>query len=433
MDPLRLLMQLSLLSCVAAAPALAGGLVVAPLDLAIGANTAQPSVAVDPGRGFIVTWQQREGERTVLSFLAVGRDGRTGRRGTIAESARSGPGRTPARWFVNWADFPSLVVLDNGDWVSHWLQKDGAGGDAYGIQVTRSRDRGRNWSAPQSPHTDGTPTEHGFVSLLPAGGDRVRLVWLDGRDTLAAAGHEAHAGHAAHGTMSLRSAVLDRRGLLSEEARLDADTCSCCQTDAVRVGARSVVAYRDVADGDLRNMHWLQHAAGHWSPDEVLHDDGWRIAGCPVNGPALAAGKGRVFALWPTMDGERMRVRMALDRGSGFGAPAELDEGTGVIGRVDAAAWGNDRFLAVWMGAGASSVGSALRLALVDGTLAVPESHTLAAMPAGRSSGLPRMAAEGGMALVAWVEAGEGGSTIRAVVIRADEKLAPGSAVPGRP
>jgi hypothetical protein len=155
-----------------------------------------------------------------------------------------------------------------------------------------------------------------------------------------------------------------------------------------------------------------------------LNDDGWRIAGCPVNGPALAAGRGGVFALWPTMDGEQMRVRMALDRGSGFGAPAELDAGTGVIGRVDAATWGSDSFLAVWMGAGASSDGSALRLALVDGTLAVRESHTVAAMPAGRSSGVPRMAAEGGMALVAWVEAGEGGSTIRAVAIRADDRPA---------
>jgi hypothetical protein len=418
----------ALLSMLAlAAPAAAGGLDVVPLDLASGPNTAQPSVAVDPGRGFIVTWQWRDGDRARLEFVEVAADGRIGRRGTIVDAARTGPEGAAARWFVNWADFPSLVVLDNGDWVAHWLQKSGDSTYAYEIRVVRSRDRGRSWSAPVVPHTDGTETEHGFVSLLPDGGDRVRLVWLDGRETAVSAGHDAHAGHGdhgAHGSMTLRSAVLDRRGRLSAETRLDADTCSCCQTDAVRHGERALVAYRDHGEGDLRNMHWLELVDGRWSADRVLHDDGWRIAGCPVNGPALAAGIGPVLAVWPTMQGERMVVRMAIEGAQGFGPAVDLEGDSGTVGRVDAAPWG-DGFLVAWMGVGSVAGESALRLARVDATPKVQESRVLATLPPGRSSGVPRLAALGRVALAAWVEAADGVPTIRAARIVEASDAAP--------
>ena len=46
-----------------------------------------------------------------------------------------------------------------------------------------SRDRpttAATWSAPFSPHHDGTKTEHGFASLFDTGGG-LGLVWLDGR------------------------------------------------------------------------------------------------------------------------------------------------------------------------------------------------------------------------------------------------------------
>jgi len=404
--------------CAGVVPTAASALEVTPLDLASGPNTAQPSVAVDPDRGFIVTWQRHEGRRTWLEFLALETDGRIGRRGTVADSARAADAGGAGEWFVNWADFPSLVVLDNGDWVAHWLQKIDDSTYAYEIRVVRSSDRGRTWSPSFVPHTDATPTVHGFVSMVPAGGDRVRLVWLDGRQTAGdAAGHE-DAGHGEHGNggrMTLRSAVLDRRGRLRDEARLDATTCSCCQTDVLRVGSSSLVAYRDHGDGDLRNIHWLAHEHGRWSAERVVYDDDWRIAGCPVNGPALAAGPAGVLAVWPTMQGERMVVRAALGNGTAFGAPVDLEAGTGTIGRVDAAAWGDDGFLAAWLGAGAAAGASALRVVELDVGLRIRATHELVELPPGRSTGVPRMAAAGGAAVVAWVETIDSRPTVRAV------------------
>ncbi|MBL8296890.1 MAG: exo-alpha-sialidase [Rhodanobacteraceae bacterium] len=401
----------------AATAAHAEGLIISPLDLGTGPNTAQPSVAVDPGRGFIATWQQRDGARTRLDFVEINRDGSLGRRGTIADSARSGSNGATTRWFVNWADFPSLVVLDNGDWVAHWLQKNGDSTYAYEIRLTRSTDRGRSWSSSTVPHTDGTPTEHGFVSMVAAGDDRVRLVWLDGRETAAAAPGQAP-GHDSHGRMTLRSAVLDRSQRLHEETQLDASTCSCCQTDLVRAGPRTLTAYRDHGTADLRNIHWLTLERGRWSAEHVLHDDGWRIAGCPVNGPALAAGDAGVLAVWATMHGEQMVVRAAQGDGTRFSSPVDLESSATTLGRVDAAAWGRDGFLATWLGAGTAADATALRLVELDAGLGLRSSHSLVELPPGRATGVPRIAAADGMALVTWVEGVDGKPTVRAALIR---------------
>ena len=36
-------------------------------------------------------------------------------------------------FFVNWADFPSVVEVASGKWVAHWLQRTGDGTFAYGV------------------------------------------------------------------------------------------------------------------------------------------------------------------------------------------------------------------------------------------------------------------------------------------------------------
>ncbi|MCI0441957.1 glycoside hydrolase, partial [bacterium] len=45
--------------------------------------------------------------------------------------------------FVNWADFPSLVVLKNGTLAAQWLQKSGDGEYAYDVMISTSSDNGK--------------------------------------------------------------------------------------------------------------------------------------------------------------------------------------------------------------------------------------------------------------------------------------------------
>jgi hypothetical protein len=258
--------------------------------LATGSRAAQPSVAVDAREGFILTWQERGTERNTLNYAVIDPTGIEQRRGTIAAGTD---------WFVNAADFPSLSVLDNGDWVSFWLQKTSPDTYSYEIRMVRSLDRGATWQAPVVIHRDGTMTEHGFVSMVAAGGDRVRVFWIDGRHMAGGAGEHAHGGSDEH--MTLRTAVLDRAGEPFEERELDGLTCACCQTDAVRSGDRTVVVYRNRTEDEQRDIALVELSGDTWSAPRGLHPDGWVIAACPVNGPALAAVGDRHAAIWPTM------------------------------------------------------------------------------------------------------------------------------------
>lgn len=249
---------------------------------------AQPAVALEQGHGFIVTAQQSEGERSSLNWLALDFDGQPTARGVISE----GKDR-----FVNWADTPAITVLDNGDWVAFWLERnDPASAEGYDIKVVRSTNRGRTWSLPISPHRDGTKTQHGFVSLVPDGGDRVLIAWLDGR--LAAAHSDPHASNDHESApMTLRSAVLTRANNVLEETLIDERTCSCCQTDLARLGQSAFLVYRDRTENEIRDISISQRLSGNWARSTSVHHDGWRIEGCPVNGPALALNGSRGIVL----------------------------------------------------------------------------------------------------------------------------------------
>jgi hypothetical protein len=361
-------------------------------------RAAQPSVAVDPREGFVLTWQEREAGVATLRYAVLGSDGAESRRGTIAQGDD---------WFVNGADFPNLAVLDNGDWVTFFLPKTSPGTYSYAIKLVRSRDAGRSWDEPVLIHRDGTDTEHGFVSLLPTGGDRVRAVWLDGRH-MAAHGGDGHAGPE---LMTLRSAVMGRDGVPREEHELDDLTCACCQTSAVRIGDRSVVAYRDRSRDEVRDIQLVEHVEGRWSAPRVLHADGWVIAACPVNGPALATDGRRLAATWPTMAGGEMQVQVAIGDPTGFGAPRPLAGGADELGRVDVAAW-QDRWLATRVGT-VDRV-PVLWLSVLDGDGRVTSQHRLA----DRVGGYPRLAVHGDVALVAWAEAAAGQGQSRIGIAR---------------
>lgn len=254
---------------------------------------------------------------------------------------------TGANWFVNWADTP--IVGSGRPPIVTWLERLGEGTYAYGVRWSRRLEDGR-WSEPSWLHDDRSPTEHGFPSL--ARWERgTAAFWLDGR-ALSSAGHED--GAHGHGAMALRLATLDRGGRRGDEHVLDERVCECCPTSAVGLGERVAVAYRDRSDDEVRDVVVL-----HGDPDRPdsfvrsafrdFDGDGWTIAGCPVNGPALAARGARVALAWYTGAGERSRVRVALsdDSAATFAAPFDVSLGN-AIGRAELAFVGPDRLLVVW-------------------------------------------------------------------------------------
>jgi hypothetical protein len=157
-----------------------------------GQGSGQPNLAVSPDGRVYLSWIERLGEgRFSLRFATREGDGWSTPK-VIAEGSN---------WFVNWADFPSMVALPDGSLAAHWLVKSGPETFDYDVNISRSFDGGKSWGKPFVPHRDGVKAEHGFVSMFAAKDGSLAAVWLDGRE-MKADPNDAH-GHG-HGNMTLR-------------------------------------------------------------------------------------------------------------------------------------------------------------------------------------------------------------------------------------
>jgi hypothetical protein len=319
-------------------------------------------------------------------------------------------------FFVNWADFPSVIELPDGSLAAHWLQREGPDTYAYGVRISRSSDGGESWSPPVTPHLDGTLTEHGFVSLFPAPDGALAAVWLDGRDFARAAAEGAEdAGTHGEGeseprdaNMSLRYAEIDEAGEVRAETLLDARTCDCCQTSAVLTSAGPIVVYRDRSEAEIRDISVVRRLDGRWSAPAVLHADGWHIPACPVNGPAVSAGGERLAVAWYTAAGDEPKILVAFseDAGASFGEALRVDDGE-PLGRVDIALLPDGSALVLWLETAEEGARVTARRIRADGAKSPAE--TVAMTDVSRSSGFPRMVLRGTEVVLAWTDtAGDG-------------------------
>lgn len=353
-----------------------------------GANSGQPNLTVAPNGRVYLSWIEKlEGGRFSLRFSIKEKDGWSTPR-VIAEGAN---------WFVNWADFPSMIALKDGSLAAHWLVKSAPGTFDYNVTISRSFDGGKTWEKPFVPHRDGVQAEHGFVSLLQAKDGSLAAIWLDGREMKAA--NESH-DHG-HGNMTLRYVKIKRDGTLTEEALLDAKVCECCQTSAAMTSDGAVAVYRDRSDDELRDISIVRLRDGKWSEPKTLFPDNWKINGCPVNGPSIAAAGRRVAVAWFTGVNNQSRVKLVFSRdaGANFDAPIIVDDGN-PIGRVETLLLDDGSALVVWLEK--LSDGGAVRVRRIHPDGKRDEAITVAPSGTARSNGFPQMVRTGNTLIFAW-------------------------------
>jgi hypothetical protein len=115
------------------------------------------------------------------------------------------------------------------------------------VRLAFSKDDARTWSAPTSPHRDGTKTQHGFASLFETPGGGLGLVWLDGR----AVDPDPDKGK---DNMSLRFASFDRDGKAVNVALVDDRVCDCCPTAVAMTSDGPIAAFRDRSAEEVRDI-----------------------------------------------------------------------------------------------------------------------------------------------------------------------------------
>ncbi len=385
----------------AGAPASDWTLHVEPLASPAPERTSQPQLSVSD-RGVLLSWIERD-ELDRLRFAE--------RTSTGWSEPRTVAGGD--NWFVNWADVPSVMRLTDGTLAAHWLQMSGKGTYAYDVRLSYSKDDGQSWSRPFTPHHDGTQTEHGFASLFQMPDAGLGLIWLDGRAMKADSGHDAHAA----GAMSVRFAAFDSAWKQTADMPVDLRVCECCPTTAVVTSEGPLVAFRNRGDEEIRDIYVSRLEHGAWTEPKAVHDDGWKIPACPVNGPMLSARGRDVVIAWFTVkdDGGRAFVAFSNDAGRSFGSPSRLDDAA-TLGRVDIQLLPDGSAVASWIEFADGT--SQLRARRVHPSGATSPAVTVSSVSKERSSGYPRVALSGSELVFAWTESANGQTRVRTATAR---------------
>lgn len=286
----------------------------APVHLSVAAaeDAMAPNISTGPDGTILLSWIEPAGNGHALKVSQF--DERTWSSPRLVAQADN--------WFVNWADFPSVVAISGSLWASHWLVRREAGGYAYDIHAALSMDSGSSWSEAFIPHNDGTDTEHGFVSLFPDSGG-VGMLWLDGRKMV----NEFDENDVRASGMALRAGTFGTDTLPVREALVDDLVCDCCQTDIAVTATGPVAIYRNRTTEETRDIYVSRREFGEWQPGIAISNDGWEIDACPVNGPVIRANGDRVAAVWFTgaNDVPQVKAAWSADAGRTFSAPVSVD------------------------------------------------------------------------------------------------------------
>ncbi|MFT5101799.1 MAG: hypothetical protein ACI9HY_003935 [Planctomycetaceae bacterium] len=233
------------------------------------------------------------------------------------------------------------------------------------------------------------------------------MTWLDGRNTVKKENTEGHAsGHGMDhgmGGMTLRAGIFSAGGSTQKEWQLDALVCDCCQTSTAMTKSGPVVVYRNRSEAEIRDIYITRMTDSGWSAPAPVYADNWEIAGCPVNGPAIASGNGLTAVAWFTAKDDVPTVNMALstDDGERFGTPIVVAKDS-TNGRVSIAILESGDVVVSWLDV--EDAAAYLKLARYDPQGNLKESLIVAKTSASRRSGFPVIVSHGDDVYLTWTD-----------------------------
>lgn len=364
-----------------------------------GDNASLPRLFTDNTGVVFLSWVESNGDTSSLFYSSLD-DDQWSKPKLIAKSDS---------WFVNWADFPSVIGKDGKAVAAHWLQKVPGGTYAYNVNIAGSAN---NWENILTPHKDNTPTEHGFVSLTPASDSTFLSIWLDGRNTAGSGGHNSHTSNLSS-AMTLRSALITNNLKIEESFLIDANVCDCCGTAVVKTQNGFIAAYRDRTEDEIRDIYISRFMNGKWEDPVSVHNDGWEIAACPVNGPVIAAQGQKIAVAWYTGANDVSRVKLAFsnDEGESFKMPVLLDNGN-PLGRVDVEFISEEEVLVSWMERNMEDRSKAFFVAkkiTINGK--IQKEFRFSLMESSRKSGFPQISSYKNSVIAAWADVSDQNSS----------------------
>ena len=288
-----------------------------------------------------------------------------------------------SNWFINWADFPAHAINEDLIITSH-LKKSASGKYTYDVVLNLQKLSGEKIKEDFLLNTDGIKAEHGFVSIIANNKKGFFITWLDGRNTI----EKKIDGD--HKPMTIRFAEITDKGDVIKESELDASTCDCCQTSIAITDDGPIVVYRDRGEKEVRDIYSVKNINGTWEEPNEVHDDGWIINGCPVNGPKVAVNSKDLAVAWFTVSNGNPLVNVSFSKNNGnsFGAPLKVNDHV-ALGRVDVSFLNDEEVIVSYMEV--DDIGTYLRIKKVSFDGKISEPITISKIDGGRNTGVPQL------------------------------------------
>lgn len=279
------------------------------ITVPVGEESKQHHLAKTTDGRLILSWVESDGQNSTVRFAIRERQGWSPVRTVISVDGKLG-------------DPPVVFGLDDGSLAAAWMPyvKGGKSKYAADIFLARSQDSGLTWSKAFKPYGESARIYDAQMSLTALPDARIAVVWTDMRE----------AGDSKKNDRYQLMATVLAKGQQSAgaELRLDDDICSCCRASTIAEGENLLTVYRDHRQGEIRDT-----GAVRWGTDGKVQalsapGDGWRIEGCPSNGPAVDVSASLVALAWfsAAEDKGRVKVAFSADGGQGFTKPLEIDD-----------------------------------------------------------------------------------------------------------
>lgn len=248
---------------------------------------AMPLLTQTPKGEILLSWTEKDEQGLVSFCLAFSKDkGKTfGDKKVIFSSKGIGNSRLMRAKVLAKKDGSLVAVFTN--------RPDAPAGAPAGGRRTSdlvycvSKDAGTTWTSPQNVDSDPAKAMRGFFDAIVLPNDEIAIFYL--KDVANSTKHEER---------DLRL-VLTKNGVFQPERLIDPVVCDCCNINLLVDASGALhVYYRDNND-DIRDIAKISSTdnGATFSKPQIVHNDGWKINGCPHSGAISSSyGKGALIA-----------------------------------------------------------------------------------------------------------------------------------------
>ncbi len=200
------------------------------------------------------------------------------------------------------------------------------GGEVQELYVARGDKQGKRWGSPIKLDQRSSLSNKASPVLAALADGSLLATWIDIPSMVLIPSNSQDGVKATENASSLMVARVAKDNAVVKLMPVDKEFCTCCGPALVADGRDGLLAYRDLQGDNIRDPAFIRVFQDRFSPSAIVHNDRWKIDGCPSSGPVISRFDQSVGIVWLTSVGDRYVARVAFshDNGHHFEMPVDL-------------------------------------------------------------------------------------------------------------